>query len=79
MLSFGMTAKARKAIEPAASALDVSADERHQDDVDLVIARNRDALNASIRRGREEIARGVKASRTIDDIISDGRKRHGAG
>jgi hypothetical protein len=76
MLSFGMTAKARKAIEPA--VLDVSADERHRDDVDQVIARNRDALNASIRIGREEIARGVKASRTIDDIISDGRKRYGA-
>ena len=73
-----MTAKARKAIEPPASVLDV-ADERHQDDVDQVIARNRDPLNASIRRGREEIGRGVQASRTIDDIISDGRKRHGAG
>jgi hypothetical protein len=74
-----MTAKAHKAVEPSAIVLDVGADERHQDDVDLVIARNRDELNASIRRSREEIERGVQATRTISDIISDGRKRHSAG
>jgi hypothetical protein len=56
----------------------VSADERHQDDVDRVITDNRDALNASIRRARKEIGQGIQASRTIDDIISDGLKRHRA-
>jgi len=79
VLSSAKTAKAHKTTEPSAPVLDVGADERHQDDVDRVIARNRDALNASIRRSRGEIERGVQATRTISDIISDGRKRHGAG
>ncbi len=76
VLSFRMTAKARKSHEPPAPVLDVGADERYQPDVDAVIARNRDALNASIRISREEVARGIQATRTIDDIIADGRKRH---
>jgi len=73
-----MATKAHKSFEPAPPTLDVGADERHQDDVDKVIARNRDALNASIRKGREEMAGGAQATRTINDIIADGRKRHGA-
>jgi hypothetical protein len=59
--------------------LDIGRDERHQNAVDQVIVRHRDELNASIRRARAEIGRGIQSSRTIDDIISDGRKRHGVG
>jgi len=76
VLSFLMTAKARKSND-APATLDVGADERHQTDVDAVITRNRDALNASIRISREEVARGLLSTRAIDDIIADGRKRHG--
>jgi hypothetical protein len=56
----------------------VDVDERHQDEVDAFIARNRGALNTSLRRSREEVGKGVKARRTITDIIVDGRKRHDA-
>lgn len=42
---------------------------------DQFIARNRDALNESIRRGREELARGDILSTTIDDIIAEGRTK----
>ena len=57
----------------------IEADERHQDDVDSFVARNRDELNASIARARDEVGKGVQSSRTVADIISDGRKRHGEG
>jgi len=40
------------------------------------IARNRDALNASIRRSRQEVAEGKVSSKSIDQIIADGRRRH---
>lgn len=71
--------KATKPIPPRAAVPAVEADERHQGDVDAFIARNRDELNASIRRSREEMGRGVQSTRTIDEIISHGRKRHSAG
>jgi len=51
-------------------------DERHRDQVDGYIARNRDALNESIRRSRREFAEGKISSKTFDDIIAEGRKRH---
>jgi hypothetical protein len=59
-----------------ATALPVEADELAQDDLDDFVARNRDSLNQSIRRSREEVAAGAVASRTIEDIIKDGRLRH---
>ncbi|MDZ4375564.1 MAG: hypothetical protein U1C74_29645 [Phenylobacterium sp.] len=74
-----MTAKATKSIQPAAALPAVEADERHQAEVDAFIQRNRAALNASIQRSRGEVAKGVQSTRTIHDIISDDRKRHGAG
>jgi hypothetical protein len=74
-----MTAKASKSIPQRAAAPAVEADDRHQASVDAFIGRNRVALNASIRRSRDEVAQGVQSTRTINDIISDGRKRHGAG
>jgi len=55
----------------------VEDDERYRDEMDAFIARNRDALNDSIRRGRKEFAEGKMSSRTIDDIIAEGRKKFG--
>lgn len=74
-----MTTRAAKPTPPRASIPTVEADERHQTDVDAFIGRNRDELNESIRRSRQEVGGGEQSTRTIDEIISDGRKRHGAG
>ena len=74
-----MTAKATKPVPPRAAMPAVEADERHQAEVDAFIARNREQLNTSIRRSREEVGKGVQSTRTIDDIIADGRERHSAG
>jgi hypothetical protein len=52
--------------------------ERRQGDVDAFISRNREELNASIRRSRDEVGKGLQSMRAIDDIIADGRKRHGS-
>jgi hypothetical protein len=73
-----MTMEADKANPTRSSIPAVEADERHHGDVDAVITRNRDELNASIRRSRAEVGKGVHSTRTIDDIIADGRKRHDA-
>ena len=73
-----MTMKATRPVPNPAAMPAVEADERHKDDVDAFIARNREALNASIRCSRAEVGKGVQSSRTIDEIIADGRKRHGA-
>lgn len=43
--------------------------------VDGFIARNRDALNASIKKSRQETAEGVFGRRTIAQIIADERRR----
>ena len=74
-----MTMKATKPVPSPAATPAVEADERHQGDVDAFIARNREALNASIRRSRAEVGKGIQSSRTIDEIIADGRKRHSIG
>ncbi len=55
----------------------VEDDERYRDEVDAFIARNRDALNASIRRGRKEVTEGDLPTDTIEDIIAEGRRRYG--
>ena len=73
-----MTTKATKPI-PRGAMPTVEGDERHQGDVDSFMARNRDELNASIRRSRAEVDNGVQSTRAISDIIAAGRKRHGAG
>ena len=65
-------------MQPGARPLpSVEDDERHRGEVDAFITRNRDALNAAIRRGRKEVAERKTSTRTIDDIIAEGRKRHG--
>ena len=56
--------------------LSVEDDERHRDVVDAFITRNRDALNASIRLSRTELAKGDVSLRSIDAIIAEGRDRH---
>ena len=71
-----------KATKPARSFTaipPVESDERHQADVDGFIERNRVPLNASIRRSRAEVGKGVTANRTIDGIIKDARRKHGEG
>ena len=57
------------------------ADQNSHDDEDKVgdfITRNRDALNASIRKGRKELAAGKVSTKSIDDIIAQSRLRNGA-
>ena len=73
-----MSSKAAKPITARAPLPAVEADERDRDEVDGVLARNHDVLNASIQRAREEIARGRASVRSVDDIIAEGRRRHGA-
>ena len=50
-------------------------DERHSDAVAGYIARNHEALNASIKRSRGEVAKGKVSSKSIDDIVKEGRSR----
>jgi hypothetical protein len=65
-----------KAPRKTGAPLPIEADERHQDEVDAFVSRNRDALNESIRRSRQEIGEGVYSKRTIDELIADGRRRN---
>jgi hypothetical protein len=58
------------------SSLAVEDDERHGDEVDAYIDRNRAALNESIRKSRKEIAVGKVSKKSIDDIVTEGRRRH---
>ena len=69
----GMTMKAISPTPTPSAMPPVEADERHKDDVEAFIARNREALNASIRRSRAEVGKSLQSSRTIDEIIVDGR------
>jgi hypothetical protein len=57
----------------------VEDDERHRGEVDDFVGRNREALNASIRRSRKQLAEGDMPPDTIDDIIAEGRRRHDGG
>jgi hypothetical protein len=61
---------------PAAPLPPVEDDERHADETDAFITRNRDALNDSLRRSRKEIADGKVSKKTVGEIISEGRARH---
>ena len=55
--------------------LAIEDDERHRDDVDNYISRNRDALNSSIRKSRQEVAEGKVSSKSVDSIIAEGQQR----
>jgi hypothetical protein len=70
-----MPAKATPSRQDSAS-LQIEADERDRDRVDDFIARNRDALNASLRAVREDTAKGLVSKRSIDDVIAQGRRRN---
>jgi hypothetical protein len=58
------------------NAVSIEDDERHIDDVGEYIRRNRDALNASIKRARSEIANGKSSKKSMDAIIAEGKVRH---
>ena len=60
----------------ASDAVSIEDDERHIDDVTDYIRRNRDALNASIKRSRDEIANGKHSKKNVSEIISEGKARH---
>ncbi|HEX3674806.1 MAG TPA: hypothetical protein VHU87_11065 [Rhizomicrobium sp.] len=57
------------------SSLPIEDDEQHGVDVDSYVARNRDALNVSIQRSRKEVAAGQVSSKTMNDIVAEGRQR----
>jgi hypothetical protein len=65
-----------RAPKKSGQGLPIEADERHQDEVDDFITRNRDALNESIRRSRRELDKGIRSKRTIDELIADARGRN---
>jgi hypothetical protein len=50
-------------------------DERHSGEVGDYIARNRAALNASIKRSRAEIAQRKVSRKSVDDIVAGRRAR----
>jgi hypothetical protein len=69
--------KPKSATPAKTPTLPVEDDERHTHDVDEFVSRNRDALDESITRSRKEVASGKVSTKTIDDIVSEGRKRNG--
>jgi hypothetical protein len=64
-------------LESAAHALPLVMEtlpaEEISDQVEAFIARNREAIEVSIRQARAEVAEGKASSRTIADIITKGR------
>jgi flagellar biosynthesis/type III secretory pathway protein FliH len=73
-----MATKATKPGPFPVADLAIESDELHQPEIDAFIARNRDALNESLQRSYEEIARGEFETRTIEQIIAEGKERHRA-
>jgi hypothetical protein len=57
------------------SSLGIEDDERYVEEADNFITRNRDALNMSIARSRDQLSRGQAAKETIDDVVEEGRAR----
>jgi hypothetical protein len=53
-----------------------SQDDEHHAKLAEYVSRNRDALNESIAYSRQEIANGKISSKSIDQIIAEGRRRH---
>jgi len=70
------TAAVRRSPSPPKPQLAIEDDERHRENVDNYISRNRDALNSSIRKSRREVAEGKVSSKSVDSIIAEGRQRH---
>jgi hypothetical protein len=63
--------------KPPVPTLPIEDDERHRDEVDAFIVRNRDALNKSLRKSRREVAEGKVSRKNIETIVAEGRARHG--
>jgi uncharacterized coiled-coil DUF342 family protein len=55
------------------SLLRIEDDERHVEQADDFIARNRDALNDSISRSRHQVSEGRVARKAINELIEEGR------
>jgi antitoxin ParD1/3/4 len=45
-------------------------------DIGAWIERNREALNASLQVARDQLARGEVDTRTFEEIIAEGKRRH---
>jgi len=73
-----MSTKAPKPTPSRIAIPAIEADELHQPEIDAFIARNRDVLNESLQRSYEEIARGEHDTRTIEQIVTEGKQRHRA-
>ena len=54
---------------------ETEADDGYEAEFDAFIERNRDALNESLRIAYEEMENGVYSTKTIKDIISEGKAR----
>jgi hypothetical protein len=67
---------AKGAIRAAHAPIPIEDDERYRDQVDDYVTRNRDALNASIKKSRAEIASGKASTKTVSKIIAEARRRH---
>jgi hypothetical protein len=59
--------------------LGVDPDDAHASEIDGFVAQNREPLKASIRRARDDLARGQVSRRSVEDVIAAGRKRNGVG
>ena len=68
--------KRRESKANFATSLPMEADERYSGEVDAFVGRNREALNASIRRSREGIHVGTFSTKSIDDTVAEGHKRY---
>ena len=53
----------------------VEADERDRDQVDAFLARNRDVLNAELRKSRAELSSDQHSQRSVSEIIAERRAR----
>ena len=60
---------------PTKPDLRVEDDERHSDEVDAYIKRNRKTLNRSLREARKAVARGEVSKKDFGAIVAEGRAR----
>ncbi|HSZ74151.1 MAG TPA: hypothetical protein VK779_04970 [Rhizomicrobium sp.] len=72
MLQRTTTNKHAAAKKSASPDIAIEDDERHSSDVDSYIARNRAALNTSIKQSRAEIAKGKTSTKSIGEIVFEG-------
>ena len=57
------------------SGMEKSLTDEAEDQVDAFVARNREAIEASILQGRKDLAEGKVSTRTIDEIVAEIRAR----